>query len=328
MLDSLFPDLPGTSRSRHRPGRRPKPRLEPRACELCKEVYQPAPRTRGKPPQRFCSKSCARAWNNGARPPYLKVPKIEKSRAARRARRLRHAQTWDGISDEEIWERDGWRCQIPGCKRRPIRRDLKYPHPRSKSIDHIVPLSFGGDDSAENKRAAHLSCNVRRGNQVQDEQLALIGALREAPLASLTVGERVARAQVHISRGKCECGEPSFGGKRVCRKCWTERQAQRRAEIEQRRRERERQRTARAAERERQRTARAAEREAKRSRVCVVATCERMAGFDNGYCVPHYLRWKKFGEVFEDIPIARDPVERYSIQQLIKKRLDERRRAG
>ena len=84
--------------------------------------------------------------------------------AKARARRLRHAQTWDGITDEEILERDGWRCQIPGCKRRPIRKDLKYPHLRSKSVDHIVPLSHGGDDTAENKRAAHLGCNMARSN--------------------------------------------------------------------------------------------------------------------------------------------------------------------
>ncbi len=92
-----------------------------------------------------------------------------------RTRRLRHAETWDRIGDEEILERDGWRCQIPGCKRRPIRKDLKYPHPRSKSIDHIVPLSEGGDDTAPNKRASHLGCNMARGNRGGMDQLAMIG---------------------------------------------------------------------------------------------------------------------------------------------------------
>src|SRR5258708_862923 len=112
-----------------------------------------------------------------------------------RARQLRHAQTWDGISDEEILERDGWRCQIPGCKRRPIRKDAAYPHPRSPSVDHIIPLSLGGDDTAVNKRAAHLVCNVARGNRVGVEQLPLFGVVREPPLATVTAGERAAMFQ-------------------------------------------------------------------------------------------------------------------------------------
>ena len=108
--------------------------------------------------------------------------------AKSRARHLRRAQTWDGITDEEILERDGWRCQIPGCKRRPIRKDAKHPHPRSASIDHIIPLSHGGDDVAANKRAAHLTCNVVRSNKVGDEQMALFGSLREAPLETRIAG--------------------------------------------------------------------------------------------------------------------------------------------
>jgi hypothetical protein len=113
--------------------------------------------------------------------------------AQSRARNLRHAQTWDGISDDEILERDGWRCQIPGCKRRPIRRDVSSPHPRSKSIDHIIPLSLGGDDTAVNKRAAHLGCNVARGNTVGFEQVALLGVIREPPLMTVTASGRMTK---------------------------------------------------------------------------------------------------------------------------------------
>jgi 5-methylcytosine-specific restriction endonuclease McrA len=127
-----------------------------------------------------CSLSCASklAIRLGLMPHM--VAKTPGDRAQRhlvksRARRLRRAQGWDGISDAEILERDGWRCQIPGCKRRPIRKDLKYPQPRSKSIDHIVPLSQGGGDTAANKRAAHLGCNVARNNRGGMDQLAMIG---------------------------------------------------------------------------------------------------------------------------------------------------------
>jgi 5-methylcytosine-specific restriction endonuclease McrA len=88
-------------------------------------------------------------------------------------RRLRvRAETWDGVTNEQILERDRWRC---GICRKAIGKSFKYPHPRSKSVDHIVPLSQGGDDTAANKRAAHLGCNNGRMNRGGNEQLALIG---------------------------------------------------------------------------------------------------------------------------------------------------------
>ena len=78
--------------------------------------------------------------------------------------------TFDGVTDEQIWERDGWVCQIPGCGNA-IRRDVRHPDPDSASIDHIVPFSLGGTDIAPNKRAAHLACNVRRGNRMGPEDV-------------------------------------------------------------------------------------------------------------------------------------------------------------
>jgi len=91
---------------------------------------------------------------------------------ASRIRRQRHAETWDGVTDAQIMDRDRWRCGICGKR---IGKTFRYPHPRSKSIDHIVPISEGGDDTAANKRAAHLCCNQARGNQGGNEQVALFG---------------------------------------------------------------------------------------------------------------------------------------------------------
>lgn len=45
----------------------------------------------------------------------------------------------------------------------PLDRDLTHPDPRSKSIDHIVPLSRGGTHVAANLQWAHLFCNVAKG---------------------------------------------------------------------------------------------------------------------------------------------------------------------
>jgi len=74
-------------------------------------------------------------------------------------------------TDTYIFERDGWICQICGQK---INKRLKWPHPRSKSIDHIVPLIKGGADAPINIQAAHLRCNISK-NAGGGGQLRLIG---------------------------------------------------------------------------------------------------------------------------------------------------------
>ncbi len=159
-----------------RPRKTPLKALPPQVCELCECTYVPKYRPKqDRGPQRWCSKSCAQAWRNGERPPYVRVMDGDhKSRkVARNRRRLRvRAETWDGVTDEQILERDRWRC---GICRKVIGKSFKYPHPRSKSVDHVIPLSQGGDDTAANKRAAHLSCNQGRMNRGGGEQLAMIG---------------------------------------------------------------------------------------------------------------------------------------------------------
>ena len=196
----------------------------PRVCALCEKSYVPKPGHR--PDQRFCSKPCTTAWRNGARPPYERplVTGMAPRVSLARERRLRHAQTWDGITDKEILERDGWRCQIPGCKRRPIRKDLKYPHMRSKSIDHIVPLSHGGDDTAVNKRAAHLDCNISRGSQMGEEQVALFGVIREPPLVTRT--HNGATVKPPKPPRLCGCGAKAMKGRRFCQACLDRRAAE------------------------------------------------------------------------------------------------------
>lgn len=40
-----------------------------------------------------------------------------------------------------------------------------YPPPSEISIDHLVPLSLGGDDTPENTAVACRRCNTQRGNR-------------------------------------------------------------------------------------------------------------------------------------------------------------------
>jgi HNH endonuclease len=137
-------------------------------CEQCGKTYQPKyPPRKDRPPQRFCSLSCWATARNKARSGGRPRSRAG-SRAASRRRRLLHQATWDGIDDEQIYERDHWKCWL--CKKR-IDKTYKYPHPQSASIDHVVPLSRGGTDTALNKLAAHLTCNVSRNSGKPGEQL-------------------------------------------------------------------------------------------------------------------------------------------------------------
>lgn len=71
----------------------------------------------------------------------------------------------------EIAERDGYRCAL--CRRK-VNMLLTAPHLMMASIDHVIPLSVGGDDTKVNVQLAHWLCNTRKGNRGVD-QLALFG---------------------------------------------------------------------------------------------------------------------------------------------------------
>jgi hypothetical protein len=83
------------------------------------------------------------------------------SAVSRRARQRR--ATIEKFLRSEIYERDGWICQL--CLK-PIDHDLKWPDPGSPSVDHIIPLIKGGDHSRANVQATHLTCNLRKYDKI------------------------------------------------------------------------------------------------------------------------------------------------------------------
>lgn len=93
-------------------------------------------------------------------------------RKCQRRRAIAHGVEAESVDRDRVGERDGWRCGI--CRRR-VRRELLWPHPKSPSLDHIIPISQDGPHTYANCRIAHLVCNNLRSNKGGNEQLALIG---------------------------------------------------------------------------------------------------------------------------------------------------------
>lgn len=55
-------------------------------------------------------------------------------------------------------------CGICG---RPVDKTLKYPHPLSPCIDHIVPIAKGGHPSdMDNLQLAHWTCNRQKSDKL------------------------------------------------------------------------------------------------------------------------------------------------------------------
>ena len=86
---------------------------------------------------------------------------------SRRVQRARHRArkrlaTVEMVSHSKVFERDGWVCQLCGD---PVDPTLRYPNDQCASIDHIIPLSKGGDHSYANTQLAHALCNSLKGNR-------------------------------------------------------------------------------------------------------------------------------------------------------------------
>ena len=114
-----------------------------RQCPECQAVFKP---THGA--RLYCSEACG-------------------NRVARRVRRhkdrarLRLVKV-ERVDPIKVFERDGWRCQE--CRKPTPRSRRGTYHPRAPELDHIVPLSKGGEHSYLNTQCLCRECNLRKGD--------------------------------------------------------------------------------------------------------------------------------------------------------------------
>lgn len=105
----------------------------------CKECNTKVIASYGDKRREFCSLKCNRKFGNR----YRRMKKKANGKVQK-------------ISSSKVFDRDGWQCGICGKQVDP---DLEFPHPKSVSLDHIVPLAKGGTHTWGNVQCAHLECN-------------------------------------------------------------------------------------------------------------------------------------------------------------------------
>jgi 5-methylcytosine-specific restriction endonuclease McrA len=96
---------------------------------------------------------------------YCSTPCMRRSvrREGKARRRQRKAGAgYQVVYRRRVYERDGWVCKLCGY---PVPPDQSVPHPLAPTLDHIVPLSAGGEHSYRNVQLAHFRCNTLRGDR-------------------------------------------------------------------------------------------------------------------------------------------------------------------
>jgi 5-methylcytosine-specific restriction endonuclease McrA len=110
-----------------------------------------------------CSNECKKELN-----------RIQSRNAKHSYEARRRSSYVEAVWHNKVYERDGYRCGI--CNKK-VRMDKEVPHPLAPTLDHIVPISLGGEHSYANIRTAHFNCNSKRSNNMNPngEQQFLFG---------------------------------------------------------------------------------------------------------------------------------------------------------
>jgi 5-methylcytosine-specific restriction endonuclease McrA len=113
-------------------------------CKWCGKQFKP----KNHHPTFYCSTKCRQS------------PHWSKKDAARR---MRGGKRITGVTINDIFTRDKWKCCFCGVR---TPRELRGSQmPNSPELDHILPLSTGGDHSKVNLQLLCRRCNLRKGNK-------------------------------------------------------------------------------------------------------------------------------------------------------------------
>lgn len=148
----------------------PKVKIHQCCSDKCARIK--AGQTKATKPRELIEKDCEicgtpfeyRYFGGANYPKYCGVcrPRLENDRSHRRRITTKY-QALEKIIDLYIFDRDGWVCQLCG---EPVYDKFSWPDPLSASLDHIIPISKGGEHTRSNVQLAHLGCNSRKWNRL------------------------------------------------------------------------------------------------------------------------------------------------------------------
>jgi len=126
------------------------------ACAPCRAIAAAYMREKNKDPK---YKATEREY-------YKKNPHKRPPNNRDRARNRGNKRSY--YTRQQIFDRDGYDCYLCGT---PV--DLTAPHNMKDPgwetyphVEHVIPLSLGGDDTLENVKIAHAKCNLAKGTAI------------------------------------------------------------------------------------------------------------------------------------------------------------------
>jgi 5-methylcytosine-specific restriction endonuclease McrA len=88
-------------------------------------------------------------------------------------RALRKLSTIEDFDPLDVFRRDGYVCQLCGKKTRPDFKNIY--HPLYPNLDHIIPLTKGGEHTRQNTQCLCRLCNIKKYNTGVGDQLRMFG---------------------------------------------------------------------------------------------------------------------------------------------------------
>jgi 5-methylcytosine-specific restriction endonuclease McrA len=131
-----------------------------RVCKQCGATYD---LIENKGRRTYCSDKCARKAERNQ--------KKLKSHGNHKRRSEYYGVEYEHIQNIQIFERDKWICQLCGCNT--PKSLMGKNKPNSPELDHIIPISKGGDHKEYNLQLLCRQCNSSKGANI-------IGQLRIA----------------------------------------------------------------------------------------------------------------------------------------------------
>lgn len=110
-------------------------------------------------PRKTCSDQC------------LKESQRAHGKKGRRIRRQHFGENKkENVISIKVFERDNWICHI--CGKKTLKTKIgSCDHPKSPTLDHIIPVSRGGSHTYDNIKCACRSCNNKKGNRNHGQQI-------------------------------------------------------------------------------------------------------------------------------------------------------------